>query len=32
MARFVNVQTNFTSGELDPLIRSRVDIESTRMD
>jgi len=28
MARFVNVQTNFTSGELDPLIRSRVDIES----
>ena len=28
MARFVNVQTNFTSGELDPLIRSRVDIEN----
>ena len=28
MARFVNIQTNFTSGELDPLIRSRTDIES----
>jgi len=28
MARFVNLQTNFTSGELDPLMRSRVDIES----
>ena len=28
MARFVNVQTNFTSGELDPLVRSRVDINS----
>lgn len=28
MARFVNLQTNFTSGELDPLIRSRTDIES----
>jgi len=28
MARFVNIQTNFTSGEIDPLIRSRVDLES----
>lgn len=28
MARFVNIQTNFTSGELDPLIRSRLDLES----
>jgi len=28
MARFVNVQTNFTSGELDPLVRSRIDIQS----
>jgi len=28
MARFVNIQTNFTSGELDPLVRSRVDINS----
>jgi hypothetical protein len=28
MARFVNLQTNFTSGELDPLVRSRVDIEN----
>ena len=27
MARFVNVQTNFTSGELDPLARSRIDIQ-----
>ena len=27
MARFVNIQTNFTSGEIDPLIRSRVDLE-----
>ena len=28
MARFVNIQTNFTSGELDPLVRSRLDLES----
>ena len=28
MARFVSMQTNFTSGELDPLVRARVDIES----
>ena len=28
MTRFVNVQTNFTSGELDPLVRSRIDIQS----
>jgi len=28
MARFVDIQTNFTSGELDPLVRSRVDIDS----
>jgi len=28
MARFVQIQTNFTSGELDPLVRSRVDIDS----
>ena len=28
MARFVQMQTNFTSGELDPLVRARVDIES----
>ena len=26
MARFVTVQTNFTSGELDPLLRARVDL------
>lgn len=26
MARFVNVQTNFSSGELDPLLRARVDL------
>jgi len=28
MARFVSMQTNFTSGELDPLVRARVDIAS----
>lgn len=28
MARFVNIQTNFTSGELDPLVRARVDLKS----
>lgn len=28
MARFVSMQTNFTSGELDPLVRARVDIDS----
>ena len=28
MTRFVSIQTNFTSGELDPLVRARVDIES----
>jgi hypothetical protein len=28
MARFVSMQTNFTAGELDPLVRARVDIES----
>lgn len=27
MARFVNVMTNFATGELDPLLRSRVDLE-----
>ena len=26
MARFVNIQTNFTTGELDPLVRSRIDL------
>ena len=30
MARFVQFQTNFTSGELDPLVRSRTDIDSYR--
>jgi len=30
MARFVNIQTNFTSGEIDPLVRSRVDLEAYR--
>lgn len=29
MARFVQMQTNFTSGELDPLLRARVDLKST---
>lgn len=28
MARFVDIQTNFTSGELDPLVRSRLDLDS----
>jgi hypothetical protein len=28
MARFVEVQTNFTTGELDPLARSRVDLKA----
>ena len=28
MARFVSIQTNFTSGELDPLLRSRVDLKA----
>jgi hypothetical protein len=27
MARFVNLQTNFSTGELDPLLRARVDLE-----
>lgn len=27
MARFVDIQTNFATGELDPLLRARVDIE-----
>lgn len=29
MARFVTMQTNFTSGELDPLLRARVDLKAT---
>jgi hypothetical protein len=29
MARFVSMQTNFTSGELDPLLRARVDLAAT---
>lgn len=28
MARFVSIQTNFTTGELDPLVRSRVDLKA----
>lgn len=28
MARFVNIQTNFTTGELDPLVRARVDLKA----
>ena len=28
MARFVTIQTNFTAGEIDPLLRSRIDIKS----
>jgi hypothetical protein len=28
MARFVTIQTNFTAGEIDPLLRSRIDIAS----
>ncbi len=27
MPRFVDVQTNFSTGELDPLLRSRVDLQ-----
>lgn len=27
MSRFVNLQSNFTTGELDPLLRSRVDLQ-----
>ena len=30
MARFINVQTNFSTGELDPLLRARVDLEAYR--
>jgi hypothetical protein len=29
MARFVTMQTNFTSGELDPLLRARIDLKAT---
>ena len=28
MPRFVNIQTNFTNGELDPLVRSRIDLDA----
>ena len=28
MARFVTVQTNFNTGELDPLMRARVDLKA----
>ena len=28
MARFVEIQTNFTTGELDPLVRARVDLKA----
>lgn len=28
MTRFVTVQTNFTTGELDPLLRARIDLKS----
>ena len=28
MARFVSVQTNFTTGELDPLVRARIDLDA----
>ena len=28
MARFVSIQTNFTTGELDPLLRARVDLKA----
>jgi len=28
MARFVTVQTNFSTGELDPLLRARVDLQA----
>ena len=27
MAKYVDIQTNFTSGEIDPLLRARVDIK-----
>jgi hypothetical protein len=30
MTRFVNIQTNFSTGELDPLLRARIDIEAYR--
>ena len=26
MPRFVDIQTNFSTGELDPLLRSRIDL------
>jgi hypothetical protein len=28
MARFVSIQTNFSTGEMDPLLRARIDLES----
>jgi hypothetical protein len=28
MASFVNIQTNFTTGELDPLARASVDLKA----
>ena len=28
MARFTSIQTNFSSGELDPLLRARVDLQA----
>ena len=28
MARFVEIQTNFTTGELDPLVRARVELKA----
>jgi len=27
MTRFINIQTNFTSGEIDPLLRARIDLK-----
>ena len=27
MAKYVDIQTNFTSGEIDPLLRARIDIK-----
>lgn len=27
MPRFVDIQTNFSTGELDPLLRARVDLQ-----
>jgi hypothetical protein len=30
MARFVDIQTNFATGELDPLLRARVDLDAYR--